>query len=117
MKIDNKAMELEQQASLSANPNQQSPIDILRERLMPQRPKLTPQPTMKVMSNNGELLGAGKVTSAKKGSTIKAFNPYGTKKTQGLNPKKVIMGQGSGAMQSNEKMYTGKAKTHNTDGA
>ena len=127
MKVENKAAELSQQEVVRQDPNQvipkanQSLTDILRSQMQPPRPKLQPQPTMRIMSNNGETLGAGSVKNAKSGSklksNIKAFNPYGSKKTQGLNPKKVIMGQGSGAVQSNEKMYTGRAHATNYGGA
>ena len=115
IKVENKAGELQQQEMQRQNPDivqNQTMTDILRAQLI-LKPKLQPTPTMKVMSNNGQLLGAGDITHAKQGTKIKAFNPYGSKKTQGLNPKKVIMGQGSGAVQSNEKMYTGKAHATN----
>ena len=120
LKVENKAGELQQQEAQRQNPNvvmNQSMTDILRAQMVP-KPKLQPQPTMRVMSSNGQLFG---VPTAKKGtklkSNIETFDPYGSKKTQGLNPKKVIMGQGSGAVQSNEKMYTGRAHATNYGGA
>jgi hypothetical protein len=94
-KVETKAMELEQADALRSDPSMLSPMDALREALMPQRPKLKPVPKMKLLSNNGEILGTGEVTKGQNGTVL---NPYGSKKTRGLNPHKVMMGQGSGMM-------------------
>lgn len=59
-KVDMKAAELQNKANLQQDPSQQSPLERLRAALLPPRPKLRPQPTMKVFSNNGEILGRGK---------------------------------------------------------
>lgn len=91
-----KLNELQHKRALQDNPELQSPTDALREMLMPKKPKIKPTPQMKVLSNNGELLGDGKVVKGAKG--MKAFDPYGSKKTRGLNPHKVVMGQGAGMM-------------------
>jgi hypothetical protein len=59
-KIDGKAAEMQQQQSLRNDPTQQSPVDALREMLMPQRPTLKPLPTMRVFSMNGQTIGDAK---------------------------------------------------------
>lgn len=94
-KVDMKAAEMQQKSDLQKNPAMQSPVDKLRAMLLPPRPKLKPQPTMKLIVNNGEILGNG-ISKNQNGGSID--NPYGSKKTRGLNPRKVIMGQGSGMM-------------------
>lgn len=95
-KIDQKVGELQQKRAAHENPAIQSPEDTLKTMLMPQKPKLKPVAKMKVLFNNGEMLGEGKVVKGQSGGTI--GDPYGSKKTRGLNPHKVIMGQGSAMM-------------------
>ena len=58
-KIDQKAAEMQNKDAIRNDPGNLSPADKLRAILLPPRPKLTPQPTMKTFSNNGQLMGRG----------------------------------------------------------
>jgi hypothetical protein len=59
-KINVKADEMQQKETLAADPSLLSPIDALREKLLPSRPKLARPATMKLFVNNGEVFGNGK---------------------------------------------------------
>lgn len=82
-KIDMKLNELQHKRALQDNPELQSPTDALYEMLMPKKPKVKPAPQMKVLSNNGELIGDGKVAKGQKGMAA----PYNTAVLNAHRPK------------------------------